>query len=79
MNTNFVNNYKSYQLGDVSIRLISVLLFLVLQKVYKNINRNQNEEFVFFRKWTESKLFEGDYFLNEDINPEKLLLVENFV
>jgi hypothetical protein len=50
MNTNFVNNYKSYQLGDVSIQLISVLVFLVLQKVYKNINQDSNEEFVFFRK-----------------------------
>jgi len=50
MNTIFVKNYRSYQLRNVSIQLISALAFLVLQKVYKNINQDSNEEFVFFRK-----------------------------
>ena len=50
MNTNFVKNYRSYQLRNVSMQLINTLTFLVLQKVYKKINRNSNEGFVFFRK-----------------------------
>jgi len=79
MITIFVKNYRSYQLRNVSIQKINILTILLLQKVYKNINRNSNMEFVFFRKWTECKLFEGYYFLTGDINPRKLLPVENFV
>ena len=79
MNTNFVKNYRSYQLCNVSMQLINALTFLVLQKVYKKINRNSNEGFVFFRKWTECKLFEEYDFLIGDINRRKLLPVENFV
>ena len=50
MNAIFVKNYRSYQLRNVSMQLINTLTFLVLQKVYKNINQNSNEGFVFFRK-----------------------------
>ena len=50
MNTNFVKNYRSYQLRNVSMQFINELTFLVLRKVYKKINRKSNEWFVFFRK-----------------------------
>jgi len=50
MDTNFIKNYRSYQLDNVSIQLIKILTILLLQKVYKKINRNLNKEFVFFRK-----------------------------
>jgi hypothetical protein len=50
MNTIFVKNYRSYQLDNVSIQQINTLTILMLQKVYKKINRNLNKEFVFFRK-----------------------------
>jgi len=42
-NTNFVKNYRSYQLDNVSIQIIKILTFYVLQKVYKNINQFLNE------------------------------------
>ena len=38
-NTEFGKMNKSYQLQNVSIKIFSELDFLVLQKVYKNINR----------------------------------------
>jgi len=37
-NTRIENIKKSYQRGDVSILNFNALNFLVLQKVYKNIN-----------------------------------------
>ena len=47
---NFVNNYRSYQLKNISLHIIKTLTILMLQKVYKNINQNSNDEFVLFSK-----------------------------
>ena len=72
MNTIFVKNYRSYQLYNVSIQQINTLTILMLQKVYKKINRNLNKEFVFFRKEAECKSFEEYYCSIENIDSGNL-------
>jgi len=72
MNTNFVKNYRSYQLDNVNMHTIKILTFLMLQNVYKNINQLLNGSFCFFRKRLECKQIGKDYCLIEKINSEKL-------
>jgi len=72
MNTNFIKNYRSYQLANVNIQTISTLSFSMLQKVYKNINQFLNGSFCFFRKRLECKQIGKDYCLIDKFNPMNL-------
>jgi len=67
MNTNFVKNYRSYQLDNVNMHTIKILTFLMLQNVYKNINQLLNGSFCFFRKRLECKRIGKDYCLIDKI------------
>lgn len=56
-NTKFGNEYRSYQLSDVSIFKMRLLTIIMLKKVYKNENCFSENEELYIRNMAEIKLF----------------------